>query len=79
MSSKTSTRERRARVEAMKAEQRRAQRRRNFIWVGAALTAAVVLVAGVVWVSSRGSGGSTVTGDDRSPACRRTGDWPVTT
>jgi hypothetical protein len=63
MSSKTSARERRARVEAMKAEQRREQRRRNLIWVRAALTAAVVLVAGVVWMSSRGSGGSTATGD----------------
>jgi len=63
MSTKTSGRERRARVEAVKAEQLRQQRRRNALWVGAAVMAAVVLVAGAVWAGSRRSGGPTATGD----------------
>ena len=60
MSAKASGRERRDRVEALKAEHRQ-RRRRSALWVGAAVMAAVVLVAGAVWASSRQSGGLTAT------------------
>ena len=62
MSAKASGRERRDRVEALKAEHRQ-RRRRSALWVGAAVMAAVVLIAGAVWASSRRSGGLTATGD----------------
>ena len=65
MSTKTSGRQRRAKIEAMKAEQARQLRRRNMLWVGAAVMAAVVLVAGAVWASSRGSNAPATAGDGK--------------
>jgi len=58
--------ERRARVEALKAEQRKQQRRTNLLW-GAAVLVVVALVAAGVWVSTRSSGGSTAAGAGTIP------------
>ena len=51
---------RRERVAALRAQQERAERRRNLITIGAIAAVAVVVIGAVAWyAASRGSGGST--------------------
>ena len=54
---------RRERVAAMRAQQKRAERRRNLITIGAIVAVAAVIIGGVAWYAVGRSSGSSATAE----------------